>query len=352
MVAGKRCGTPQARASMLASGGQPTEVFHSLPRSTHHRDPARQAVQEWGWGSEEGFRASTFAAPRDEHVPPAGLGCRRRCVGRQWKPRPRKLWQTSCRAQVGIPMAPPGLPLGRWIMAGGPPGRGSVLPRLCGATMKRRVELPVAITSRPVVGEYIQTCCRRIHPDHPVYYISRRACGHDDADDSSRRLATTWDPHIYQTTLYIIYDVGPACMTTPTTHQADWQLHGTPIYIRPLHIIYHVGPAAMKAPTPELQPATHHPPGDNARCYMSHMKPSLMSPCTYVNKGPRAGPDASTLTRIRQRDVPDDRCYECCRRVRLRLLPPQTPTTTTPNDLQAPGQGHSAEIGPVLDMGA
>ena len=30
MVAGKRCGTPQARASMLASGGQPTEVFHSL----------------------------------------------------------------------------------------------------------------------------------------------------------------------------------------------------------------------------------------------------------------------------------------------------------------------------------
>ena len=77
-----------------------------------------------------------------------------------------------------------------------------------------------------------------------------------------------------------------------------------------------------------------------------------MSPCTYVNKGPRAGPDASTLTRIRQRDVPDDRCYECCRRVRLRLLPPQTPTTTTPNDLQAPGQGHSAEIGPVLDMGA
>ena len=120
-------------------------------------------------------------------------------------PRPRKLWQTSCRAQVGIPMAPPGLPLGRWIMAGGPPGRGSVLPRLCGATMKRRVELPVAITSRPVVGEYIQTCCRRIHPDHPVYYISRRACGHDDADDSSRRLATTWDPHIYQTTLYIIF---------------------------------------------------------------------------------------------------------------------------------------------------
>ena len=85
---------------------------------------------------------------------------------------------------------------------------------------------------------------------------------------------------------------------------------------------------------------------------MLHMKPSLMSPCTYVNKGPRAGPDASTLTRIRQRDVPDDRCYECCRRVRLRLLPPQTPTTTTPNDLQAPGQGHSAEIGPVLDMGA
>jgi hypothetical protein len=204
-VAGKRCGTSQARASMLASGGQPTEVFHSLSRSSHHRDPARQAVQEWGRGSEQGFRASTFAAPRDEHVPPAGLGCRRRCVGRQWKPRPRKLWQTSCRAQVGIPMAPPGLPLGRWIMAGGPPGRGSVLPRLCGATMKRRVELPVAITSRPVVGEYIQTCCRRIHPDHPVYYISRRACGHDDADDSSRRLATTWDPHIYQTTLYIIF---------------------------------------------------------------------------------------------------------------------------------------------------
>jgi hypothetical protein len=237
-VAGKRCGTSQARASMLASGGQPTEVFHSLSRSSHHRDPARQAVQEWGRGSEQGFRASTFAAPRDEHVPPAGLGCRRRCVGRQWKPRPRKLWQTSCRAQVGIPMAPPGLPLGRWIMAGGPPGRGSVLPRLCGATMKRRVELPVAITSRPVVGEYIQTCCRRIHPDHPVYYISRRACGHDDADDSSRRLATTWDPHIYQTTLYIIYDVGPACMTTPTTHHAAWQLHGTPIYIRPPCILY------------------------------------------------------------------------------------------------------------------
>jgi anti-sigma factor RsiW len=145
-VAGKRCGTSQARASMLASGGQPTEVFHSLSRSSHHRDPARQAVQEWGRGSEQGFRASTFAAPRDEHVPPAGLGCRRRCVGRQWKPRPRKLWQTSCRAQVGIPMAPPGLPLGRWIMAGGPPGRGSVLPRLCGATMKRRVELQVRLT--------------------------------------------------------------------------------------------------------------------------------------------------------------------------------------------------------------
>ena len=124
------------------------------------------------------------------------MGCRRRCVGRQWKPRPRKLWQTSCRAQVGIPMAPPGLPLGRWIMAGGPPGRGSVLPRLCGATMKRRVELQVAITSRPVVGEYIQT------------------------------------------TLYITYHAGLAGMTTPTTHHAAWQLHGTPIYIRPPCILY------------------------------------------------------------------------------------------------------------------
>ena len=166
MVAGKRCGTPQARASMLASGGQPTEVFHSLLWWTHHRDPTRQAAQEWGRGSEQGFRASTFAAPRDEHVPPAGLGCRRRCVGRQWKPRPRKLWQTSCRAQVGIPMAPPGLPLGRWIMAGGPPGRGSVLPRLCGATMKRRVELCGAVFRAVAQFNRLHThgrICRREH---------------------------------------------------------------------------------------------------------------------------------------------------------------------------------------------
>ena len=72
--------------------------------------------------------------------------------------------------------------------------------------------------------------------------------------------------------------------------------------------------------------------------------------CKYVNKGARAGPDALTLPRIRQIDVLDECCDDCCRR--LRLLLPQTPTTLTPSDLQALGQGHSAEIGPVLDMGA
>ena len=83
---------------------------------------------------------------------------------------------------------------------------------------------------------------------------------------------------------------------------------------------------------------------------MPHMKPSLMLLCTYVNKWARAGPDTMTLPRIHQRDESDDCCDVCCRR--LRLLPPQTPTTLTPSDLQALGQGHSAEIGPVLDMGA
>ena len=46
----------------------------------------------------------------------------------------------------GEPMAPPGLPLGRWIMAGGPPERGSLLLRFCDATMKRRVELQLRVT--------------------------------------------------------------------------------------------------------------------------------------------------------------------------------------------------------------
>ena len=167
-VAGKRCKTSQARASMLASGGQPTEVFHSLSRSSHHRNPARQAVQEWGRGSEQGFRASTFAAPRDEHVPPAGLGCRRRCVGRQWKPRPRKLWQTSCRAQVGIPMAPPGLPLGRWIMAG-------ATGRRCDAS--RTIQPDLVMHGDATWDLYISDL---------AYYISHRAYGHDDADGRGR----------------------------------------------------------------------------------------------------------------------------------------------------------------------
>ena len=76
----------------------------------------------------------------------------------------------------------------------------------------------------------------------------------------------------------------------------------------------------------------------------------MMPLCNYVNKGARAGPEAITPPRIGQRDESDDCCDVCCRR--LRLLPPQTPTTLTPSDLQALGQGHSAEIGPVLDMGA
>ena len=62
-------------------------VFHSLSGLTHHRDPARQAVQEWGRGSDEGFRVITFAAPR-EHVSPTGWGRRRQCVGWQWMSRP------------------------------------------------------------------------------------------------------------------------------------------------------------------------------------------------------------------------------------------------------------------------
>ena len=193
MVAGKRCGTPQARASMLISGGQPTEVFHSLLWWTHRRDPTRQAVQEWGRGSEQGFRASTFAAPRDEQVPPAGSGCGRQRVGRQWKPRPRKLWQTSCRAQVGIPMAPPGLPLGRWIMAGGPPERGSLRLRLCDATMKRRVELAGATGRRCDASRTIQpdlvmhgAATWDLYISDLAYYISRRAYGHDGADGRGR----------------------------------------------------------------------------------------------------------------------------------------------------------------------
>ena len=83
--------------------------------------------------------------------------------------------------------------------------------------------------------------------------------------------------------------------------------------------------------------------------------------CKYVNKGPRAGPDAvtdaSTLPRIRQRDESDECCDDCCRR--LRLLPPQTPTTPlTPSDLQAfrPGAqygdwtraGHGCVDGPPV----
>ena len=176
-VAGTRCGTYQARASMLISDGQPTEAFHSLSRSTHRRDPARQAVQEWGWGSEEGFRASTFAAPRDEHVPPAGLGCRRRCVGRQWKPRPRKLWPciTLCTGRPpaeltprGGPMAPPGLPLGRWIMAG-------ATGRRCDAS--RTIQPDLFLTGAATWDLYISDL---------AYYISRRAYGHDDADGRGR----------------------------------------------------------------------------------------------------------------------------------------------------------------------
>ena len=225
-VAGKRCGTSQARASMLASGGQPTEVFHSLSRSSHHRDPARQAVQEWGRGSEQGFRASTFAAPRDEHVPPAGLGCRRRCVGRQWKPRPRKLWQTSCRAQVGIPMAPPGLPPGRWTMAGATGRRRGASRSIQTCATNFQTSMRAAnfqtlytVTSRP----------RRALPtSRPNYYLSHRARECDDADDARRQLpdhdVRRQCPDLIYQTLYTIYHARPAGMTTPTTEgtHAGW----------------------------------------------------------------------------------------------------------------------------------
>ena len=226
MVAGKRCGTPQARASMLISGGQPTEVFHSLLWWTHRRDPTRQAAQEWGRGSEQGFRASTFAAPRDEQVPPAGSGCGRQCVGRQWKPRPRKLWQTSCRAQVGIPMAPPGLPPGRWIMAGAT-GRRHVASRniqTCAATFQTSTcaatfQTLHTVTSRP----------RRAPPtSRPIYYLSHRARECDDADDARRQLpdhdVRRQRPDLIYQTLYTIYHARPAGMTTPTTEgtHAGW----------------------------------------------------------------------------------------------------------------------------------
>ena len=173
-------------AGVNAYLGRVTDRGLPLPvRSMHHRDPARQAVQEWGRGSEQGFRASTFAAPRDEQVPPAGSGCGRQCVGRQWKPRPRKLWQTSCRVQVGIPMAPPGLPLGRWTMAGAT-GRRRDAPRniqTCAAnsqtsTCAANLQTSYTVTSRPRPAP---------STSRTNYYMSHRACGCDDADDARRQ---------------------------------------------------------------------------------------------------------------------------------------------------------------------
>ena len=165
-------------AGVNACLGRATDRGLPLPvRSTHHRDPARQAVQEWGRGSEQGFRASTFAAPRDEHVPPAGLGCRRRSVGRQWKPRPRKLWPciTLCTGRPpaeltprGKPMAPPGLPLGRWIMAG-------ATGRRCDAS--RTIQPDLVMHGAATWDLYISDL---------AYHISRRAYGHDGADGRGR----------------------------------------------------------------------------------------------------------------------------------------------------------------------
>ena len=90
-------------------------------------------------------------------------------------------------------MAPPGLPLGRWIMAGGPPERGSFLLRLCDATMKRRVELAGATGRRCDASRTIQPdlvmhgdATWDLYISDLAYYISRRAYGHDGADGRGR----------------------------------------------------------------------------------------------------------------------------------------------------------------------
>ena len=85
-------------------------------------------------------RASQSSRDRPRQRAGAGQGC-----GGVVSPRVlcMKVFSQSCRQsdQSGsIPMAPPGLPLGRWIMAGGPPERGSLPLRFCDVTMRRRVE--------------------------------------------------------------------------------------------------------------------------------------------------------------------------------------------------------------------
>ena len=119
-------------------------------------------------------------------------------------------------------MAPPGLPLGRWTMAGATRRRcdASRTIQTCAAnfqtsTCAANFQTLYTVTSRP----------RRAPPtSRPNYYMSHRACECDDADDVRRQPpdhdARRQCPDLIYQTLYITYHAGPAGMTTPKTEGA------------------------------------------------------------------------------------------------------------------------------------
>ena len=73
MVAGKRCGTFQARASMLISDGQPTEVFHSLSGRHTTGIPQGRPCRSAGGAQTRAFVLSHLLLPVSMFPLPAGV---------------------------------------------------------------------------------------------------------------------------------------------------------------------------------------------------------------------------------------------------------------------------------------